>query len=86
MASRRKLKHDPQTCFRCRLFALAHELHPQGVTDNEGRHALKAMAEVCGMILAQLPEQDKSLFMYHLVKNEHEARDSMEQEAEATRH
>lgn len=81
-----KRKHNPDTCFHCRLFMLARELHPQGVTDREGRFAILAMAEVCGMILAQLPEQDKALFMYHLVKTEHGARETIEQEAMETRH
>ena len=86
MAKCKSKQHNPLTCFRCRLFLLSRELHPKGVTDAEGRLALLAMAEVCGIILAQLPEQDKAMFMYHLIKNEHQTRDAIEQEAEATRH
>ena len=87
---KRRRKHNEQTCFRCRLRALQNELHPDGITDDDGRYELMCMAEISGILLAQLPDDDKRWYVHALMKYHNEARESMaeeeRQEAMQTRH
>lgn len=62
----KKVTHNPETCFRCRLHNLYQELINKH--DNEPRFILMSMAEACGAMLSQLDSDDTLIFMHAVHK------------------
>jgi len=63
---KKKIDHDPKTCFRCRLHDLYDELGCK--YENEPHFMLVSMAEAAGSMLSQLDEDDFIRFMFAVHK------------------
>lgn len=80
-------QHDPKSCFRCRIFSVVEELRPLGMKDEEDAHGfLDVLAEMTGMMLAQLDADDFKIYMIHLMSWRDAACRALADEGEATKH
>ena len=70
--------HDEKLCFRCRLFHVMEELYPNGMEgEDTAVSILFCMAELSGMIMSQMDENDFKQFMVWTMKWRDAARRGM---------
>lgn len=64
---KKKEKHDPKTCFRCRLMAMMMEIYPNGPKEDV-KFIVASLAEITAILLSGMNDNDIQKYMLYILK------------------